>query len=92
MRRVPFNTANDWLQHPHLSRPVPWRTASGEAYIMFEAEVGDSRWSVRLNDFPDEPCYTVLIDGDEVMHFDDWPSFWTRPEFPKTDRHHDHVA
>ena len=92
MRRVPFDTANNWLRHPRLWRPVPWRTASGEAYIMFEAEVGGSRWSVRLNDFPDEPCYTVLIDGDEVMHFDDWPWIWTRPEFPKTERHHDHVA
>jgi hypothetical protein len=49
---------------------------------MFEAEVGDSRWTVRLNDFPDEPCHTVLIDGDEVMHFDDWPWIWTCPDFP----------
>jgi len=45
-----------------------------------------------INDFPDEPCYTVLINGDEVMHFDDWAWIWTRPEFPKTERRHDHVA
>jgi len=50
---------------------------------MFEAEVEGLHWTIRLNDFPDEPAYTVLIDGDEVMHFDDWPPVWTRPEFPK---------
>ena len=59
---------------------------------MFEAEVGASRWAVRLNDFPEEPLHTVLIDGDEVMHFDDWPWIWTRPEFPKAKRRHDHVG
>ena len=92
MHRVPFNSANDWLRHPRLWRPVPWQTSSGEGYIMFEAEVGDSGWAVLVNDFPDEPCYTVLIDGDEVMHFDDWPWIWTRPEFPKTERRHDNAA
>ena len=81
--RVPFSIANDWLQHPKLLRPVPWRTASGKEHIMFEAEVEGLHWTIRLNDFPDEPAYTVLIDGDEVMHFDDWPPVWTRPEFPK---------
>jgi hypothetical protein len=90
MHRIPLSTANDWQRHPQLSRPVPWRTASGEAHIMFEADVDGTCWSVRLNDFPDEPCHTLLIDGDEVIHFDDWPKIWIQPEFPKT--HHDHVA
>ena len=56
----------------------------GENCIMFEAEVEGSRWTIRLNDFPDEPCYTLLINGDYMTHFDDWPAIWKRPEFPKT--------
>jgi hypothetical protein len=86
VHRVPLSTANDWLRHPKLLRPVPWRTTSGEGHIEFEADVDGARWSIRMNDFPDEPLYTVLVDGDEVMHFDDWPSIWTRPEFPKNER------
>ena len=86
MRRVSFNTANDWEQHPELRRPIPWRTAAGEGHVVFEAEVNGARWSIRLNDFPDEPCHTLLINGEEVMHFDDWPQIWMRPDFPKKNR------
>jgi len=42
----------------------------------------ESQWKIRLNDFPDEPVYTLIINDAEVIHFDDWPGFWTRPEFP----------
>jgi hypothetical protein len=92
MHRVPFSIANNWLWHPRLWRPVPWRTSSGNNHIQFEAGIGSSLWAIRMNNFPDEPCYTVLIDGEEVMHFDNWPWMWTRPEFPKSKGKHDYVA
>jgi len=81
--KLPFSIANDWLKHPGLWRPVGWRTASGADNIIVQATVGRHTWTVRLNDFPDEPCHTLLIDGDEIMHFDDWPWFWRRPPLPK---------
>jgi hypothetical protein len=83
MRQVPLETANDWEQHQDLRRSIPWRTSSGAHNIAFEAQVDDAHWTIRLNDFPEEPLHTLLIDGDEVMHFDDWPAIWPRPEFPK---------
>jgi hypothetical protein len=46
MQRIPFNTANDWDRHLDLRRPVPWRTASGENYIMFEADFEGAHWAV----------------------------------------------
>lgn len=51
--------------------------------IVAEATVEGKPWTVRINDFPDEPLFTLLIAGVEVMHFDDWPEFWHRPEFPE---------
>lgn len=83
VRKVSFQIANDWDRHPELRRPVPWHTGPGAAYVICEAAIGQQIWKVRLNDFPDEPCHTLLIDGDEVLHFDDWPSFWFRPPLPE---------
>lgn len=87
MHTVSFNISDNWDEHPELRRQVQWRAASGvDRYIMFEAKVGAQSWAVRLNDFPDEPCFSVLIDGSEVIHFDDWPQFWgTMPPLPKRD-------
>jgi len=82
MRRVPFDVANGWSQHPELCMEAGWKTATGEENVVFEAAVSGQTWQVRINDFPVEPCYTLLIDGNEVMHFDDWPYFWQRPVFP----------
>jgi hypothetical protein len=76
--------ANNWDDHPELSRFVPWATArNGQQHIVFEAVVDQQTWAVRLNDFPDDPLYTLTINGGEVIDFDDWPAFWgPRPAFP----------
>jgi hypothetical protein len=92
MNRVPFDTSDDWPRHPELLRAVPWRTGPGDDRIMFEADVGDAHWSIRLNDFPSEPCFTVLINSNELMHFNDWPSFWSRPQPPLRGQAGDNAA
>ena len=82
MRKLPFNSGYV-ICYPRLWRPVAWRTASGAGYIIFEASVGQHRWTVRLNNFPDEPLHTLLIDGDEIVHFNGWPWFWRQPALPE---------
>jgi hypothetical protein len=84
---VPFSTANNWSEYPELQRHVAWHSAScGEPHIEFEAVVSGCQWLVRINDFPDEPLYTLLIDRTDIIHFDDWPEFWgTRPAFSLND-------
>ena len=62
----------------HAERPVTWRrTASAE--IPFEVDVDGRRWSLRVNDFPSEPLYTLLVDGAPVAHLEAWPAAWQRP-------------
>jgi hypothetical protein len=36
-------------------------------------------WDIRVNEFPDLPLYSLLIDGIDVMDFDNWPKRWSRP-------------
>jgi hypothetical protein len=58
--------------------PIEWhRTGSGE--IPYEARVGNRLWRVRINDFPAEKLYSLLVDGREIERFDDWPKAWKRP-------------
>jgi hypothetical protein len=60
-----------WVGVPRSRRPV-----------VFEARVGDRLWQLRQNDFPSEPSLTLLVDGEEVIHFNDWPLDWgERPAF-----------
>jgi len=65
-----------------LEVPAVWQVRDDPAGDRepWEAEVGGQRWRVRLNDFPEEPLYTVIVDGREVASFNDWPACWTRPE------------
>ncbi len=62
-------------------RNVPWKKIvpahNGEIY---SARMGDVVWKIRMNDFPDEPLYTLIVDGAEKIHFNDWPDEWAKPK------------
>jgi hypothetical protein len=56
---------------------VTWGAGPDREFV-YVAEVGGRRWTIRLGDFPAEPMYTLIVDGDEVLSFDDWPPAWRR--------------
>jgi len=61
-----------------LGRRLSWR-ATDDADCPYALAVDGRDWLIRVNDFPAEPFYTLLIDGREVGDFDDWPVLWRRP-------------
>jgi hypothetical protein len=60
-----------------MSRSVAWKTTN-ELDYPWEATVEGKRWQVRINDFPDEVMYSLLIDGKKIDDFHDWPPGWER--------------
>ena len=62
-----------------LTRKVTWQK-SQDAEHPYLACVDGAGWVIRINDFPKEPLYTLLVDGTPVLDFDDWPLVWIRPE------------
>ena len=62
-----------------LAQIVVWRQ-TGDPYIPWGTDVDGHRWQVRLNDFPDEPMYALLIDEALVGDFQEWPQYWDRGE------------
>lgn len=62
-----------------MEQNVTWYL-SPNGCVPWIALVGNERWEVRVNDFPQEPnLYTLLVDGKSVQDFKKWPACWTRP-------------
>ena len=62
-----------------LDRALSWHS-TGRAECPYAARVDGRDWLIRVNDFPAEALYTLIIDGREAGGFDDWPERWTRPD------------
>jgi len=74
------------LREPILERlhvtPLVWEH-TGDGEFPFRTHVGERVITIRVNDFPAEPFYTMSIDGEEVEDFDDWPDAWVKPSTPQ---------
>ena len=62
---------------------IVWRH-TGDGEFPYEAEVEGQTFTIRINDFPDQPLYTLLAGDKKVEDMEDWPSAWVRPESPQS--------
>lgn len=63
-------------------QPVAFE-ATGDPRLPYAARVGDERWTVRVNEFPEEPTpYSLLVEGRLVEDLLAWPAAWTRTDTP----------
>jgi hypothetical protein len=64
-----------------LVRPLSWRS-TGEPIYPWAVEVDGKSWRIRINDFPDELMYSLMIGGENAgdFHFHDWPETWRRSD------------
>jgi hypothetical protein len=62
-----------------LSANIKWfKTKDPTAF--WRAQVGPEKWTVRVNDFPEEHLYTLFANGAELGSFNKWPRQWSRAE------------
>lgn len=62
----------------YLAEKLVWRKTA-DPHHPYETGCDGETCVIRLNDFPDEHLYTLLVHGVEVADFDDWPAQWQRP-------------
>lgn len=62
-----------------LRTPLSWRP-TGRAEFPYAAAANGRDWLLRVNDFPADALYTLIVDGQEIGDFDDWPGGWQRPQ------------
>ena len=61
----------------YLNTPANWvKTAHAE--YPYQVEIQGKTWQIRINDFPAEPMYTLLVEGKVIGSFDEWSSQWQR--------------
>jgi uncharacterized protein YjbI with pentapeptide repeats len=63
----------------YLAEPIEWRSTRDPEFPYESSKDGISLM-IRVNDFPDEHLYSLLVEGDPLASFDDWPREWTRNE------------
>lgn len=61
----------------NLTRKLSWRTTDDVDHP-WSTEAGEDTWRVRLNDFPDEIMYTLIVNDEVIGNFHDWPKTWLR--------------
>jgi hypothetical protein len=89
-RRIPpiealmkSNSQDDWADVlEYKVRNVMWVGISRRPdNVIYVAEREGKALNIRLNNFPDEPLFTLIVDGREAIHFNEWPQEWgKRPE------------
>lgn len=57
---------------------IIWQLVN-DPFYPYEGELEGAKCRIRLNDFPDEHLYTLIVEGREIASFDDWPANWSRP-------------
>lgn len=63
----------------YLSEKIHWRETDDPEHP-FEAVHKGEMLTLRLNDFPAEPLYTLLANGEEVTDVEDFSDNWSIEE------------
>src|SRR5262245_46418067 len=61
-----------------LARALSWH-ATDDPVHPWATQVAGVRWRIRINDFPDELMYSLIIGDENAGDFHDWPDTWRRP-------------
>jgi hypothetical protein len=69
------------VSEKRLATPIAWEH-TGDGEFPYRATVEGRTYTIRVNEFPAEPLYTLLVEGREVEDLEDWPPAWVRPTSP----------
>lgn len=59
----------------YQAESMTWEETDDPEYP-YSARVNQDNYLIRLNDFPDESLYTLLVNNKEIEDLEDWPERW----------------
>ena len=60
-----------------LQAIVKW-SRTDDPMALWRSHVGPDTWTVRVNDYPEEHLYTLVVNDEALGKFDEWPRQWLR--------------
>jgi uncharacterized protein YjaG (DUF416 family) len=60
-----------------LAKELSWKRTNNAVHP-WETEAEGEIWRIRINDFPDEILYSLVVAGNDAGDFHDWPESWRR--------------
>lgn len=60
-----------------MQETVVWEK-SGDPEYPFVAQLNGLKFIIRINNFPANELYTLIVNSEEVADFDDWPEAWVQ--------------
>ncbi len=61
-----------------VASPLSWQP-TGDGEFPYRVVIDGAAVRIRINDFPAEPLYTVLVDAEALGDLEHWPGAWPRP-------------
>lgn len=59
--------------------PLDWKKGHDDENYSYHTELDGNRLKVKINsNFPEEDLYTLIIDENTTIAFNDWPEVWDR--------------
>jgi len=62
----------------YLEEKITWKSTTDPLHP-YRADFAGEPCLIRINEFPEDHLYTLIVNDREVATFDDWPQQWTRP-------------
>lgn len=62
--------------HHYAKAAIVWESTS-DAEFPYRAQYNGTQLVLRVNDFPAEPLFTLLVDGKEAADYEDWSPMWS---------------
>jgi hypothetical protein len=60
-----------------FSERISWQE-TGDAEFPYRTIFEGDKLQIRVNDFPDKPLYTLIINGMEEADYEDWSPSWRK--------------
>lgn len=74
-----FSKQDNWNKVPvNVTQNLVWsKVKNNHQRIIYTAiNTNGINLYIRMNDFPDEPLYTLIEMDEDIIHFNDWPENW----------------